>query len=122
MKMFRLELFVEDLKKSADFYKDLLGFEITKHKSTAISLQYTNLSLLLTKESTWKTDHYFKKIPNSSKGKGVEFILQPKNFDLLYHHIKKSGYQLESELTLQSWGSNDFRIIDPDGYYWRIST
>lgn len=32
-----------------------------------------------------------------------------------------AGWPLESGMELQEWGLRDFRVVDPDGYFWRIS-
>jgi hypothetical protein len=29
---------------------------------------------------------------------------------------------IQEPLKEQPWGAEDFRIVDPDGYYWRITT
>ena len=32
------------------------------------------------------------------------------------------GWVLEEDITARPWGLRDFRLLDPDGYYWRITT
>lgn len=31
-------------------------------------------------------------------------------------------WQLAEDITTRSWGLRDFRLLDPDGYYWRVTT
>ncbi len=38
-----------------------------------------------------------------------------------YESVVASGWPRSSELLLRPWGKRDFRVLDPDGYYLRIS-
>ncbi|MBE2225487.1 MAG: hypothetical protein IAF02_28385 [Anaerolineae bacterium] len=36
--------------------------------------------------------------------------------------MSSANWPLSGELQHQPWGLTDFRMLDPDGYYWRITT
>jgi uncharacterized glyoxalase superfamily protein PhnB len=99
-----------------------LGFSVESVREDAILLRYGNFQLLITDESILSDNHYFNKLGVSKKGKGVELILMPDDVESLYNHILKLNYPIETHLGQRDWGMTDFRIIDPDGYYWRVTT
>jgi uncharacterized glyoxalase superfamily protein PhnB len=120
--MFRLELFVKNLHTSRYFYENVLGFPVESSRENAVLLRYGSFQLLITDESILSDNHYFKKLGASEKGKGVELILMPNDVERLYNHILKLNYPIETPLGQRDWGMTDFRLVDPDGYYWRVTT
>jgi lactoylglutathione lyase len=123
MKMnFRLELFVEDLKKSIRFYEDIIGLTFSKKNETGAMIKQDHFSLLLTYDNILDEKHYFKKGGLHPKGKGVEVIIVSDDIEKLYNRVLEKDYPIESNLELQSWGMKDFRIVDPDGYYLRLTS
>lgn len=119
---FRLELFVENLQNSIKFYEEILGLTFFNKNETGAVIKLENVSLLLTQDIVLDENHYFKKGGINPKGKGVEVILVSDNIEKLYKQVLERNYPIESELKLQSWGMKDFRIIDPDGYYLRLTS
>lgn len=119
---FRLELFVEDLQRSISFFEEVIG--LTFHNKTEVSaiIKMENFSLLLTSDNVLKENHYFKKDCLRPKGKGVEVVILLDNIEQTYQRVLDKNYPVESSLKMQSWGMKDFRIIDPDGYYLRLSS
>ncbi|WP_241774660.1 MULTISPECIES: VOC family protein [Lysinibacillus] len=56
---FRLELFVEDLHKSINFYEEILGLTFYKKTDMSAMIKTENFALLLTTDQVFKEDHYF---------------------------------------------------------------
>jgi uncharacterized glyoxalase superfamily protein PhnB len=52
----------------------------------------------------------------------VEIALMVEDVRATYDRVAASDWPRSTELTLQPWGAWDFRILDPDGYYLRISS
>ena len=48
-------------------------------------------------------------------------MLEVADLDAERAHIVASGWPLDADPTLQPWGLRDFRVCDPDGYYWRLT-
>ncbi|MFP7487601.1 VOC family protein [Priestia filamentosa] len=119
---FRLELFVEDLKRAIRFYEDIIGLTFSKKNETGAMIKQDHFSLLLTHDSILDENHYFKKGGLHPKGKGVEVIIVSDDIEKLYNHVLEGNYPIESKLELRSWGMRDFRIVDPDGYYVRLTS
>lgn len=79
--------------------------------------------LLLTADSILDEDHYFRKRNLANKGVGVELILSVEDVNYHYKQITNVTPEvIESPIKHQSWGATDFRVIDPDGYYIRITS
>lgn len=52
---------------------------------------------------------------------GVEFILEVDDLDAEHRRISATGWPMIEGLTSRPWGLRDFRLVDPDGYYWRVT-
>jgi hypothetical protein len=42
--------------------------------------------------------------------------------EAMYRHVVKESWPRAAELTRRPWGLTDFRVMDPDGYYWRVTS
>lgn len=118
----RLELFVKDLQRSVDFYKNVIQLELSSQNENSAMFKAENLNLLLTQEDVISNNHYFSEIKTSRKGMGVEIILVVPDVQSYYQRICEMQIELESELKQREWGMTDFRLTDPDGYYLRITS
>jgi lactoylglutathione lyase len=119
----RLELFVKDTAASADFYTRVLGFEERGRNGTYIGLRRGDVRIALNAWDELSAHHYFRQgEPHPLKGAGVEIVLEADDVEAVYARVQESGYPLSSPLTRQPWGLTDFRVADPDGYYWRITS
>ncbi|WP_243387450.1 VOC family protein [Bacillus kexueae] len=118
----RLELFVKDLQRSVDFYKNVIQLELSSQNESSAMFKAENINLLLTQEDVISENHYFREIKTSRKGLGVEIILVVPDVQSYYQRICEMQIDLESELKQQEWGMTDFRLTDPDGYYLRITS
>lgn len=118
----RLELFVKDLQRSVDFYKNVIQLDLFSQNENSAMFKAENLNLLLTQEDVISSNHYFSEIKTSRKGMGVEIILVVPDVQSYYQRICEMQIELESELKQQEWGMTDFRLTDPDGYYLRITS
>lgn len=118
----RLELFVEDIAVSRDFYTRVLNFTT----NAAATDGYTPLSngqviLSLNRHAALAEDHPVRTAPHERPGRGIEIVLEVDAVDALYAHVCAQGWPLASPLQQQPWGLTDFRLVDPDGYYLRLT-
>jgi lactoylglutathione lyase len=127
----KIELFVSNLEETADFYRRALGFEVGATREVALDgavLRHTpiwngptmiGLGLL---PRLSPSHHLRREGLDAARGVGVEFCLyvDDADLDLYYARAVRECKQVEP-LVVQPWGSRDFRVVDPDGYYVRIS-
>ncbi|MBD7936337.1 VOC family protein [Cytobacillus sp. Sa5YUA1] len=120
---FKIELFVEDLHQSVRFYKEIVACSLVKQSESSALFKNEDTFLLLTADSILDEDHYFRKRNLANKGVGVELILSVEDVNYHYKQITNVTPEvIESPIKHQSWGATDFRVIDPDGYYIRITS
>jgi lactoylglutathione lyase len=119
---FRAELYVGNLQTSIQFYTQLLDFKVVQDDGVYVAMQNrsTTLSLFLISSTEYcNTFHGKDDLP---KGHGVELIFEVDDVNAYYDRFAGQAYPLEQGLVTRSWGSRDFRVYDPDGYYLRITS
>jgi lactoylglutathione lyase len=57
-----------------------------------------------------------------AKGLGVEIVLEVEDVHATLARVEAAGYPVFEPLQTRPWGLADFRIVDPDGYYLRITS
>ncbi len=120
---FRLELFVDDLVASTDFYGRVLGFVIGEKQADGYTpLTNGDVSLSLNLRANLPDDHPIQAIVGERLGRGIELVLEVNDIEAMYKRVRSANWPLPGELQPQPWGLTDFRMLDPDGYYWRITT
>lgn len=120
----RLELFVADLEKSSDFYTNVLGFERLKGGPNYVPVQSGAVVIGLGPAKGLPKRHHFNpEVQTDRRGLGAEIVLEVDDVASLFKKVEATGYQgIVSPLRKQVWGLTDFRVIDPDGYYLRITS
>ena len=114
-------LTVKDLDRSAAWYRDVLGFAVSERherqgKLMAVSLNAGEVKILLTQDDGSKG---FDRV----KGEGFSMqITTGENIDELANRIKQAGATLDLEPTDTPWGARVFRLRDPDGFRYAISS
>ncbi|AXA39847.1 VOC family protein [Rhizobium leguminosarum] len=116
-----LELFVETPEKSLDFYQRVLGFEV----QGSASAEYTMLKngdavIAINSRSVLSTDHPLRAETSERVGLGIEIVLRVTDVEDAYRTAKDTGWPV-SDLAPQPWRMCDFRLVDPDGYYVRVT-
>jgi uncharacterized glyoxalase superfamily protein PhnB len=53
---------------------------------------------------------------------GVELVLEVDDLRAERARVAEAGWPVVEEITERPWGLADFRLLDPDGYYWRVTT
>jgi uncharacterized glyoxalase superfamily protein PhnB len=106
---------VADLEKSAAWYRDAVGFEITQRherdgKLRAVGLKAGNVRILLNQEDGAKGWDRVK-----GEGMSLQFVTDG-SVDEVAERIKSTGYSIDSEPADMPWGVRMFRLKDPDGF------
>tara|TARA_R110002167_G_scaffold108398_6_gene276808 strand:+ start:3996 stop:4403 length:408 start_codon:yes stop_codon:yes gene_type:complete len=121
----RLELFSSNVEQSVSFYTRILNFS---NESDSINQSYQQLikgSVILGigSEAELSDDHFLKlKGSDARRGIGIEIVLEVDDVSASYQRVMRSGYPIHAELQDRPWGLSDFRLIDPDGYYIRVTS
>jgi predicted enzyme related to lactoylglutathione lyase len=122
----QIELHVPDFETVLEFYGKL-GFKKVWHHSEKTNPHYLVMERQGTILNFWPgNDHvweqgYFKKFPKDSvRGYGVEIFLPVDDIKSYYNEVKQFA-NVVAEINLRPWGLRDFRIVDPFGYYLRVT-
>ena len=119
----RFNLSVKDLGQSAAFYVKALGFkELLKNPGHALLQRDTFILELKTGDLLWHPALKDHSADDLTFGVGVELVLEVSDINHFHAHMQRADVVIEEPLKEQPWGTKDFRIVDPDGYYWRITT
>jgi catechol 2,3-dioxygenase-like lactoylglutathione lyase family enzyme len=122
-----MELFVDDLDVSVAFYTQVLGFEVVRRGADYVSLcrgtVVLGLGPVAKLPETGEGGGFTRSRLAGDKGAGVEIVLElddEAQLTALYNHCRARTGIVEP-LQHRPWGLQDFRIVDPDGYYLRLT-
>lgn len=120
----RMELFVVDVDRAIAFYADVLGFTLDRRDPGYASVRHGQVVFGLGPIAKLpESGGYFTQDRLAGdRGLGVEIVLEVDDVDHVYDHVRGTGYPLHEPLQERPWGLRDFRIVDPDGYYLRITS
>jgi predicted enzyme related to lactoylglutathione lyase len=115
----RFEIFPDDLDVTVDFYTRVLRFRLTadrRHESDAyVSLQRGSVRVGAAQRVV--PDARAVRLPPV----GVELVLEVDNVVDERDRVVAAGWSLEEDLQDRPWGLKDFRILDPAGYFLRVT-
>jgi lactoylglutathione lyase len=119
----RLELFIDDLRASLDFYGRVLGFEKQAERPGGYTpLARGSVRIALNLRSDLEEGHPIQLTAHERPGRGVEIVLEVDDIEAIYQHVVSEKWPRSAELAPRPWGLTDFRVVDPDGYYWRVTS
>jgi pyrimidine deaminase RibD-like protein/catechol 2,3-dioxygenase-like lactoylglutathione lyase family enzyme/LPS sulfotransferase NodH len=119
----RVELFVRDLDASCEFYTNVLDLRmIRRDPSDYTVLQSRDVTLGLQRFSALPSHHHLRRAEASTPfGIGVELVFEVDNLDHSFAKVASAGRPILERPQVRPWGARDFRVVDPDGYYIRVT-
>jgi lactoylglutathione lyase len=115
----RFEIFPSDLDAAVDFYTRVLRFSVTKDQrhdpSGYVSMQRGAVRVGAARRAVPAA--LAARLPPT----GVELVLEVDDVAGERDLIAAAGWPLEQDLRDREWGLRDFRVVDPAGYYLRIT-
>ena len=116
-----IELHVPDFKRAIEFYSRL-GFKLLWRTEDYLVMKRKRSVINFYGGSQKVYSHsYFGRFKKTTKcGYGVEIIIPVDRVEQLYKNVGKFA-RIVQPLQLKKWGRRDFRIVDPFGFYLRIT-
>ena len=116
-----MSLTVKDLEKSVAWYRDVVGFVEDNRferdgKLRSVAMKAGDIRFMLNQDDGAKGW-------DRRKGEGFSFMFTTvQDIDSVAKRIKDHGGVLETEPADMPWGVRSFRLRDPDGYRFAISS
>lgn len=116
-----VSLTVKDLERSVAWYRDVVGFEVDRRvehegKLRAVGVKAGTVRLLLNLDDGGRGW-------DRVKGEGFAFtLLTEQDIDTVAKRIRANGGTLDTEPADMPWGARMFRLTDPDGFRFSISS
>jgi lactoylglutathione lyase len=124
----RFELFVDDVGTSVRFYGATLGLVPPDNWSPDgyVPLRAGALTVGVQNRTTLPVEHHFSPAHLAGpRGVGVEIVVEVDDVERAYAlaspEAERHGGRIEP-LGERPWGTRDFRLVDPDGYYVRVTS
>jgi len=119
----RLELFADHVAPLRDFLERVLGFASSQGQPDYVELTLGDVTIGLGSVAGLPPGHPLR--PASAgerKGLGVEIVIETDDVDAAYEHARASGFPVSAPLLQRPWGLRDFRVVAPEGYYFRVTS
>jgi len=121
----RLELFVADLDVSIRFYERALGFRLARREPDYAGLELGDATIGLGPVAKLPAHAvgpgFTRERLAREHGAGVEIVIGVADVDATFKAAQQAGARVVEPLQDRPWGLRDFRVLDPDGYYLRIT-
>ena len=111
--------------ESVSFYRRVLGFEVVREeRGDYASLRSGDIMLGIgpiakLPETGW---YFTRSIASQRRGLGVEIVMEVDDLTAAHRRVLDSGHPVFEPPQQRPWGLWDFRIVDPDGYYLRVTS
>ena len=118
MEYLRCEIFADEPERAVRFYRDVLGFHVERDDRDAtgyVSMRRGAVVLGVGRGSALEST-VARRPPM-----GVELVLVVDDVLAARDRVVAYGWPLDEDLVSRPWGLSDFRVLDPDGYYWRVT-
>jgi catechol 2,3-dioxygenase-like lactoylglutathione lyase family enzyme len=123
MALLRLELFTRDLEAARRFYSDILDFKVADvHADGYTVMERGGVRIDLQPVEHLRPDHPVRPGAGERVGLGIEIVLEVEDVVAARDRVVTGGWPLASALRERPWGATDFRVLDPDGRYVRITS
>lgn len=122
MAMLRLELFVHNLEAAQEFYEHVLGFERSIVRADGYTvMRLDGVQIDLQPVEHLSDGHPAKPSEDERVGLGIEIVLEVADVQEVYARAVESGWPIAKPLGERPWGLIDFRVLDPDGRFVRVT-
>jgi predicted enzyme related to lactoylglutathione lyase len=116
----RFEIFPADLDAAVDFYTRVLRFSVTKDQRGG------RAAYVAMQRGAVRVEAASRAVPDAHAARrppaGVELVLEVDDVAGERDRVVAAGWPLDEDLQDRPWNLRDFRILDPAGYYLRITS
>ena len=124
----RFELFVDDVEASVRFYGATLGLAPPETWSPDgyVPLRRGTVTIGVQHYTKLPVEHHFRRADLAGpRGVGLEIVIEVDDVDRAYTLASLEAERHHGRIEPigdRPWGTRDFRLVDPDGYYVRVTS
>jgi catechol 2,3-dioxygenase-like lactoylglutathione lyase family enzyme len=113
----RIEIFPADIDRSLAFYTRL-GFTLIGRRDEPVPYAWLKLGAVRVGMAQREAiDPARRTLPI-----GTELVVEVDDVRAERDRVRAADIPLVEDLARREWGLTDFRLTDPDGYYWRFTS
>jgi predicted enzyme related to lactoylglutathione lyase len=109
-------LLVDDVAQTAEYYRDVLGFEIDFVYGDPPSYGSVSRDDAIINFTKSEPAGRRNSVNSAGQGNGVDVLLVVSDVDDIYEELKGRGAQLLGEPVSREYGMRDFQVDDCNGY------
>ncbi|HEY3900139.1 MAG TPA: VOC family protein [Chthoniobacter sp.] len=107
------------------FFESVAGFRIINREPGYIVARSDLAELTFIDPKFWAHGHPFSgKLTGNGQGVGIEIGIVVADIDKAYAEavkFKEKGFPISTGIVRRPWGARDFRVLVPEGYYFRFT-
>jgi hypothetical protein len=120
-----MELGTTRVEEYLSFFASVADFKLRSRQPGYIVAQSDHAELSFIDPKFWANGHPFSgKMTGSGQGIGIEIGIVVADIDKAYAaavQFKDKGFPISTGIVRRPWGSRDFRVQVPEGYYFRFT-
>lgn len=117
-----ITLGVNDLKRSQEFYSQILGWKISRPQEGIVFFQAGGVVLALFPREELAKDALISSEGNGFAGFSLAYNAQSESeVDEIIRGLKSKGVKILKEPQKVFWGGYSSYFADPDGYCWEVA-
>jgi catechol 2,3-dioxygenase-like lactoylglutathione lyase family enzyme len=117
-----ITLGVNDLKRSQEFYSQILGWKISRPQEGIVFFQAGGVVLALFPREELAKDALIASEGNGFAGFSLAYNAQSESeVDEIIRGLKSKGVKILKEPQKVFWGGYSSYFADPDGYCWEVA-
>ncbi len=107
------DICTDDLSRSRDFYRDLLGFEVVFENDWYVQMHHpkqpaAQIAFVL-------REHHSVPKAFQARAQGVLVTVELEDVDACHAHARARGLEFAYPLLSEVWGQRHFMVADPNG-------
>jgi lactoylglutathione lyase len=117
---------VQDMRRSIDFYRDALGFEVRRAEPEGApafaSLARGDDGLMLSPHGAFTEVWPLERQAEARRGSQapMSMFLESSDLHADFVRARSAGARIVDEPGERPWGQREFVVADPDGYWWTV--
>ncbi len=113
-------LVTDHYEVSHTFYKDILGFAVTRETPEEEFCQFSLEHCFLAIYGRAAVEKLIGKKHIKTSGGAIYTLTESEDVDSQYEDLKRKGVVFLTQPTTQPWGQRTAYFTDPDGHIWEI--